>query len=50
MVLETPEYNRVINIRFEFVALKIAVEMNDGLRYKIRMFGIPLETYEWLLR
>jgi hypothetical protein len=32
------------------VALKIAVEMNDGLRYKIRMFGIPLETYEWLLR
>jgi hypothetical protein len=43
MVLETPEYNRVINIRFEFVALKIAVEMNDGLRYKIRMFGIPLD-------
>ena len=43
MVLETPEYNRVINIRFEFVALKIAVEMNDGLRYRIRMFGIPLD-------
>lgn len=27
----------------EFVALKIAVEMNDGLRYKLRMFGIPLD-------
>ena len=26
----------------EFVALKIAAEMNDGLRYKIRTFGIPL--------
>jgi hypothetical protein len=28
----------------KFVALKIAAEMNDGLlRYKIRMFGIPLD-------
>lgn len=27
----------------EFVALKIAVEMNDGLRYKLRMFGIPID-------
>ena len=26
----------------EFVALKIASEMNDGLRYKLRMFGIHL--------
>ena len=26
----------------ESVALKIAAEMNDGLRNQIRMFGIPL--------
>jgi len=27
----------------EFVALKIAVEMNESLRYKLRMFGVPLD-------
>lgn len=27
----------------EFVALKIAVEMNEALRYKIRMMGIPID-------
>jgi hypothetical protein len=27
----------------EFVALKIAVEMNIALRYKIRMMGVPIE-------
>jgi hypothetical protein len=27
----------------EFVALKIAAEMNDALRYKLRMFGVPVE-------
>jgi hypothetical protein len=27
----------------EFVALKIAAEMNDALRYKLRMFGIAIE-------
>ncbi len=27
----------------EFVVLKFATEMNDGLRYKLRMFGIPLD-------
>ena len=27
----------------EFVALKIATEMNDSLRYKLRMFGIPID-------
>lgn len=27
----------------EFVALKIAVELNEGLRYKLRMMGIPLD-------
>ena len=26
----------------EFIALKTAVEMNEGLRYKIRMMGVPL--------
>jgi hypothetical protein len=27
----------------EFVALRIAVEMNDALRYKLRMFGVPID-------
>jgi hypothetical protein len=27
----------------EFVALKIAIEMNEALRYKLRMMGIPIE-------
>jgi hypothetical protein len=27
----------------EFVAMKIAVELIEALRYKLRMFGIPLE-------
>jgi hypothetical protein len=27
----------------EFIALKIATEMNDALRYKLRMLGIPIE-------
>jgi hypothetical protein len=26
----------------EFVALRIAVEMNESLRYKLRMVGIPI--------
>ena len=27
----------------EFIALKIAVELIEGLRYKLRMFGVPVE-------
>ena len=27
----------------EFVALRTAVEMMDGIRYKLKMFGVPLE-------
>jgi hypothetical protein len=27
----------------EFVAMKIAAEMNDALRYKLRMFGIEID-------
>jgi hypothetical protein len=27
----------------EFVALRVAVEMVEALRYKLRMFGVPLE-------
>ena len=27
----------------EFVAARIAVELIEGLRYKLRMFGIPIE-------
>jgi hypothetical protein len=27
----------------EFVAMRIAVELIEALRYKLRMFGIPLE-------
>ena len=35
----------------EFFALKIASEMNDGLRYKLRMFGIPSHgPDQWFLR
>ena len=26
----------------EFVALRVGMEMNDGLRYKLRMMGIPI--------
>ena len=26
----------------EIIALKIAIEMIEGLRYKLRMFGVPL--------
>ena len=29
----------------EFVALKTAVELIQGLRYKLRMFGVPLEDF-----
>ncbi len=28
---------------FEFIAAKIAVEMIEGLRYKLRMFGVPID-------
>jgi hypothetical protein len=27
----------------EFVAMRVAVEMVEGLRYKLRMFGIPID-------
>ena len=27
----------------EFIAMKIATEMIEGLRYKLRMFGVPLD-------
>jgi hypothetical protein len=27
----------------EFIALKTAIEMIDGMRYKLRMFGVPIE-------
>ena len=27
----------------EFVALKIATEMNEGIRYKLRMMGVPID-------
>jgi hypothetical protein len=27
----------------EFVAMRVAVEMIEGLRYKLRMFGIPID-------
>ena len=29
--------------RSEFVAAKIAIKMNDAIRYKLRMMGIPLD-------
>ena len=27
----------------EFIAMKIATEMIEGLRYKLRMFGVPID-------
>ena len=27
----------------EFITTKIAIEMTEGLRYKLRMLGVPLE-------
>jgi hypothetical protein len=27
----------------EFVAMRIAVELVESLRYKLRMFGLPIE-------
>jgi hypothetical protein len=27
----------------EFVAMRIAIELNEGLRYKIRMMGVPID-------
>ena len=27
----------------EFMAMKTAVEMTEGLRYKLRMMGVPLD-------
>ena len=27
----------------EFVALRTAIEMSDGLRYKLKMLGVPVE-------
>ena len=27
----------------EFIALRIGCEMNDGLRYKLRMMGVPIK-------
>ena len=27
----------------EFIALRVGCEMNDGLRYKLRMMGVPIE-------
>jgi hypothetical protein len=27
----------------EFVALRIATEMNEDIRYKLRMFGVPID-------
>jgi hypothetical protein len=27
----------------EFVALRIAIEMNESIRYKLRMFGVPID-------
>ena len=31
------------NFGSEFIALQIATKMIEGLRYKLRMFGVPIE-------
>ena len=28
----------------EFIALRISTEMIEGLRYKLRMFGVPIDV------
>ena len=33
----------------EFVALKIAMEMNCAIRYKLRMMGVPVEGPSYVL-
>jgi hypothetical protein len=39
------QQNTVESLTFgsEFVALRMAVELIIGLRYKLRMFGVPVE-------
>jgi hypothetical protein len=41
----TPNVNTVesTTFDFEFVAMRIAVEQVEGLRYKLRMTGIPID-------
>ncbi len=33
----------IIHVRLEFIARKIAVKLIEGLRYKLRMMGVPVE-------
>jgi len=43
MVLEKTKYSRNITFGAEFVALRIAVELIEGLRYKLRMMEHQLQ-------
>ena len=43
MVFKTSKYSRTSTFGSEFIATRIAVELIEGLRYKLRMFGIPID-------
>ena len=42
MVIKEATYDRDFCVRGRFVAMKIGMETLRGLRYKLRMMGIPL--------
>ena len=43
MVLKRQETVETSTFGSEFVAMRIAVEIIEGLRYKLRMMGIPID-------
>jgi hypothetical protein len=42
LVFEVTEHGGDVNIQFKYCAMKTAIVMIEGLRYKLRMMGIPL--------
>ncbi len=43
MVFQMTKHCWNINFGSEFIAAHIAVELVEGLRYKLRMFGLPID-------
>ena len=43
MVLEATNTVESSTFGSEFVALRVATELIEGLRYKLRMFGVPFD-------
>ena len=42
-LLLVPQLSGIASIGSEFVAARIAVKLIESLRYKLRMFGVPIE-------